>query len=103
VTSDVTDIFTKDNINIQCIWTGTLAGSFTVQTSDDYLPSHSSVAPPLNPGTWADLPLGAALANGVPDTGVFDLNELSARYLRVKFAPSGGAGNLTILITGKAI
>lgn len=105
VTSLVTDTFTKDNVNIQCVWDGTLEGTFFIQTSNDYVPSKNGPsAPPLNPGSWANLPfVTPAEALGTPDIGVFDLNMLSARYLRVVFIYVGGAGNLTATIVGKAI
>lgn len=105
VTSLVTDIFTKDNIGIQLVWDGTLNGTFLVQTSNDYVPSNNGPdAPPINPGNWSTIPFSdVASALGTPDVGFFNLNQLTARYMRIVFNYVSGTGNLTGVIVGKAI
>lgn len=106
VTSLVTDLYNKDNVSIQYVWTGTLSGSFSVQTSNDYVPNPNGglSAVPLNAGNWSTVSIGSgAVALGSADNGTLDMNELSARYLRTIFTYTSGTGNLTATIVGKAI
>lgn len=103
ITSLVTDIFHKDNITYQFVWTGTVAGSFAVQTSLDFKPNPSYTnLTPLNAGTWDTVPLTGAAAGGVAGSGTIELNQLGANYSRVVFTYISGSGNLTVTVTGKA-
>lgn len=97
VTSAVTNIFFKDNVIYQYVWTGDLAGGFTVETSSDYNENTQS-------GTWDVVPIDAgAAAAGTADSGTIELNQLSAPYIRTVFTYSSGTGNLTVTISGKAV
>lgn len=104
ITSKVTDIMYKDNINYQYIWTGTLAGNFSVQTSSDYRPNPNGDGslPPLVAGSWDDVPITGASAVGSPNSGTIELNNLGANFIRTIFTRTSGTGNLTIMISGKA-
>ncbi len=97
ITSDVSNIYLKDNVTLQCIWDGTLAGSFDVQSSVDYNENSGS-------GEWDSLPLSPApAANGSPNHGTIELNQLGAKWLRVVFTQSAGSGNLTVYVMGKVV
>lgn len=97
-TSEITEIFNKDNIIYQCIWGGTLAGTFDVQVSSDY------VSTPTPAGTWDSLPLSPVpTASGSPDSWTIDLNQLGAKYIKIVFNRSGGSGSLKVYISGKGI
>lgn len=105
-TSLVSDIFMKDNVTYQYLWTGTLNGSFVVETSLDYVPNSNGnpQSSPLNAGTWDTVPIGSgAVAVGSPDHGTIELNNLGPRYVRTRFVYSSGSGNLTVNIVGKAV
>jgi hypothetical protein len=98
VTSIPTNIYNKDNVIYQYLWTGTLAGSFTVQTSLDYNPHNPSIA------TWDTVQIGSgAAAAGTPDHGSIELNQLSAYWIQTIFSYTSGTGNLTATISGKGI
>lgn len=97
VISEPTDIFNKDNIIYQYEWTGTLVGTFDVQTSLDYNPNTGL-------GTWDTIPLGvSASAAGTPDSGTIEMNQMSAPWIRTTFTFSSGTGNLSVSISAKAV
>lgn len=97
VTSLITDIFNKDNIGYQFIWTGTLAGTFSIQISADYKPTTGL-------GTWTSITLSPVpTAAGTPDNAYVDITQISAPFIRAVFNYSSGSGNLTGTIVGKAV
>lgn len=97
VTSSVTNIFNKDNIGYQFVWTGTVAGTFAVQVSIDYNPV-------TGVGTWDALPLNPTpTASGSPGSWFVDITETSAPFIRAVFTYTSGSGNLTGSIVGKGI
>ena len=97
VTSSVTDIFLKDNITLQFIYTGTLAGSFDVQISTNYDLANPSLA------AWDSLPLSTTpVAAGAAGNWSVNITDLSAKALRVVFTWTSGSGNLTSWISAKA-
>lgn len=96
-TSAVTEIFNKDNIAIQLLWTGTLAGTFDVQVSADY--NHVTGS-----GTWDSLPLTPVpTASGSADSWLIELIQMAPKYIRTVFTYTSGSGNLTMTLTAKAI
>lgn len=97
VTSQVMDMYTKDNPTLQFIWDGTLGGTFDVQTSLDYNPN-------TGVGEFDSLLLGSTpTAGGSPNHGTIEMNQLGARWLRVVFTWVSGSGNLTGWVMGKGI
>lgn len=97
VTSAVTNIFFKDNIGIQLVWTGTLAGTFAVQISADYSADTKT-------GNWTSITLNPVpTAAGSADNAYVDITQISAPFIRVVFTYSSGSGNLTGTIVGKGI
>jgi hypothetical protein len=97
VTSLPTNVFYKDNVGIQLVWTGTLAGTFSAQVSFDYNKDTGI-------GTWTSLPLSPAItASGTPDNAVIELNQTTAPYIRVVFTYSSGSGNLTGILAAKGV
>lgn len=104
-TSLVTNVLKKDNITYQYVWTGTLNGTFIVETSLDYIPNENGVpqSGPLNAGTWNTLPgITGAVASGTPDSGTIEMNQLGAPYVRTTFTRVSGTGSLVVTISGKA-
>ncbi len=100
ITSGAVEIMLQDNVGIQLKWTGTPTGSFDVQISSDHLQGiDGQVA-----GNWISLPLSPAIsAAGSPDVAYIDLNQMSARYLRVVYNRTGGTGSLDCIVVGKGI
>jgi hypothetical protein len=102
VTSEVVHTKFQDNIGIQLDWTGTPTGTFAIQISSNHLESSPGVV--QVPGTWVTLPLSPAIAaTGAADTAYIDLNQMSAQYVRVVYARTGGTGVLNGIVVGKAI
>lgn len=98
VTSSVTDIYLKDNILLQFIWTDTLAGTFDIQVSTNYDKNSPSSA------AWDSLPLSSVpTASGSASNWSVNITELAAKAIRVVFTWSGGSGNLTSWISAKAV
>ena len=96
-TSAVTSIFNQDNVGLQLIWTGTLAGTFDVQVSADY--NRDTLA-----GTWTSVGLPAVqTAAGSASNAYVDLNQLSAPWVRVVFTYTSGSGNLTEYLVAKGV
>jgi len=104
VTSSVTEILNKDNVSYSYVWTGNLVGTFSVQTSNDYMANGLSTGtPPVNAGTWDTVPISGAAAAGTADHGTIELNNLGAKYVRTVFTYTSGSGNLTATIVAKAL
>ncbi len=105
VTSLVTDVDKKDVLLYQCVWTGTLAGTFSVETSNTYKPNANGIpnGTPLVAGSWDVLPITGATAAGVAGSGSIELAEIGAPYIRLVFTYTSGSGNLTVTLNGKAI
>lgn len=102
VTSSVIDIQFMDNIGIQAnIVSGTPTGSFQVQVSADHSEVNGNVEVA---GNWVDL-TGAvqAITSGSPAQTYFDLNQLSAPYVRLVYTRSSGTGVIEAFATGKMV
>ncbi len=82
--SIISNIQWLDNIGIQVNITGTPEGSFVPQISIDYARDLNGNV--TDPGNWVDL-AGAAISvsAGSPDTLYFDLNQLSASWIRLAY------------------
>lgn len=96
-----------DNIGIEVDVTGAsgLSGTFTIQVSASY--SQDAFGNVLNAGTWIALmnPSGTPVQATVVGNGsvYFDLNQLSAPWVRVAYTASAGTGTATILTTAKGL
>lgn len=99
-----TNIQEFDNVGIQLKWTGANPiGTINVQVSLDFDPRFPANA------TWTYLedashvPIVITPA-GTPDNGYFDLNQLSAMWVRVVYTTAGGSvGALTSKISAKGL
>lgn len=99
-----TNIESKDNVGIQLSWTGTdPLGAINVQVSLNYdprFPTH---------GTWTYLEDSSGnpiviSPGGTAGNGYFDLNQLSANWIRVTYTTaSSSSGALTSTIVAKAV
>jgi hypothetical protein len=106
-TSLITSIQFLDDIGLQLQWSGSPVGNFEVQISADYDPNQDIA------GTW--VPIVFTYWNGtsfvtsqdVPTTMgspyYFDLDLLSAPYLKVVYNNTSGTGTLNIFLTAKAL
>lgn len=97
VTSAPVNIFNKDNIGIEIVWDGTLAGPFTAQVSNSYNPDTGA-------GTWTTVVQSVTItAAGSPDNGFMNLAGLGSAFIRLVFTRTSGSGNLTATIVGKGL
>lgn len=105
VTSDGIFITDFDDVGIQLVTTG-LSGSWKVECSNDYVISASNItaygeAPAA--GTWTDITarFSPAIVTVVSGTAATENQyvqiQLTTRYIRVTFTPTGGSGNVKAL------
>lgn len=103
----------NSNFGFQCVWTGTLTGTFSVEVSED---GPGTVAgggdtagtnPPTQPsGVLGGTPLVLTSAiNGTQPGGAagslyFNFQNLSAPWIRVKYTAVSGAGNVSVGASG---
>jgi hypothetical protein len=96
-----------DNIGIEVDVTGAsgLSGIFAVQVSASF--SQDDFGNILNAGTWITLmdPSGTPIEATVVGNGAvyFDLNQLSAPWVRISYIATTGTGTATILTTAKGL
>lgn len=88
VATDAVPITQYFGLSLQLVWTGTPAGDFTVEYSNDdvtYVADSSS----------------SSAAGGAAGTALYNVFEQYSKYARVKFTRSGGTGTLTVVVNGK--
>jgi hypothetical protein len=102
VTSNPVEVQRQDNIGVQLNWTGTPVGTFSVEVSMDYAQDYLGNV--LNAGNWITLPLSPTIiASGSADTAYIDLNQLSATYIRIVYAPTSSTGTLDAYVDAKGV
>jgi hypothetical protein len=100
LTSLVTNIQFLDNIGYQLNITGSPTGTFSVEVSIDYAQDNNGNV--KNEGNWIEL-TSEGITAGSPAKVYFDLNQLSAPWIRVSYVRSGGTGSVDAFITGKML
>lgn len=103
VASSITNIQYMDNLGIQVnILTGSASGTFDVQVSADHFEVNGVVTVV---GNWVSIgsPYTATITSGSPANVYFDLNQLSAPYIRLLWTKSSGSGTFSAFIVGKMI
>jgi hypothetical protein len=101
LTSAVTNIGHLDNIGIQADLTSVDAvGTLAVQVSANY--DQDYLGNVLNPGTWNTITSQAIVA-GAPASTYFDLNQLSAPWIRLIYTRTSGTGTITAVIVAKML
>jgi len=85
-----------DGACIQLNWTGTPAGTFKIQCSNDVGQTTDSGSPDSVTGlnNWTDVTGATAAAGGAAGSAVFDITTF-ARWVRVVFTFSASTGTLT--------
>lgn len=99
ITSAVTDIQFLDNIGIQLDFSGSPVGTFDVQISLNYSIDNLSNTV-ISSGTWVTIASGST-SGGSPI--FFDLNQLSAPFIRVVYTKTSGTGTLNSIISAKML
>jgi len=79
-----------NTLDIQCVFTGTPTGTFSVETSDDKV-------------NWDELNIDSKEAIGSGDTHSFHINVISAMFYRVVYNYVSGTGSCTVMPVGKVI
>lgn len=103
VASSITNIQYMDNLGIQVnIATGTASGTFDVQVSADHFEVNGNV---VVVGNWVSIgsQYQATVTSGSPANIYFDLNQLSAPYIRLLWTKSSGTGTFNAFIVGKML
>jgi hypothetical protein len=101
LTSAVTNIGHLDNIGIQAdLVSGDAAGTLAVQVSANY--DQDYLGNVLNPGNWNTI-TSQAIAAGQPASVYFDLNQLSAPWIRLIYTRTSGTGTITAVIVAKML
>lgn len=102
VTSKVINTQFLNEAYLQLLFTGTPTGTFTVETSGDYVPDDEFRTSPPNAGNWDALDLGTTLsATGAAGTISIDITLSAVPYLRVVYTRTSGTGTLNAKISGK--
>lgn len=99
ITSHVMDFRLLRAGSIQCIWTGTPNGAFSLQGSLDYqLDPGGNV---LKAGTWDDLGVTLGAAAGSAGSDLLDIAVTGIPWLRIQYTNTSSTGTLTIYGHGK--
>jgi hypothetical protein len=104
VVSSVINVSKSDTASVQLVWTGTPAGTFSIQGSLDYRGPDVTVnrTEPPNSGTWTSLDLDPVpTAAGVADSWLIDLQSLSFPYIRIVYTFVGSTGVLQAYVFSK--
>lgn len=98
-----TNIEIMDNISYQMnITTADAIGSFTIEVSDDY--NQDSQGNVITAGNWITLPISDAMdVAGASDLIMFDGNQISQPWIRLKYTRTSGTGSVTAYVTGKML
>lgn len=97
LTSSITNIQYLDNVGIQANFTGSPVGTLSVQVSIDH--AQDEWGNVTTAGNWSQVTSSAVTSSPV----VFDLNQLSAPWIRVVYTKVSGTGTLNVFITGKML
>lgn len=98
IISDITDIQFLDNIAIQLNFTGAPVGVAAVQVSIDHAQDFNGNV--STAGNWVTI-ASSSMSGGSPI--LFDLNQVSATYIRVVYTRTSGSGTLQSFISAKMI
>lgn len=102
ITSEPLDIRYQDNISLQFHYTGTPTGTFDIQVSNDYNKQDPS-GTQNSAGNWVSLGVSMTNPAGAAGDDFYDLNQMSAMWLRVVYTRTSGTGTLTVTAAGKMI
>lgn len=106
LTSVVTSIKHRDTVAYQLQWTGTPAGTFGVQVSNDYnpgLPESAQGSGALNNGTWTDVTLTPTPTTSGNTSGTINLTQLGSVNVRCIYTNASSSGVLTGFISAKSL
>lgn len=101
IISEPTNIQYQDNIGLEVAFDSLDAvGLLQVQVSLSY--QRDTNGRVLNEGKWTTI-ASQAIAAAEPETTVFDLNQLSAPWIRLLWSYTSGTGEMVATITGKML
>lgn len=99
--SSVVKIQRLDNVGMQIDLTGSPTGSFQAQISNNA--SWNPDGSLRDAGTWINVGTAATVTAGSPDPIFIDLNQMSAKAVKLVYTRTSGTGTASVLLTGKAI
>jgi hypothetical protein len=98
-----------DRMCVQAVWTGTVAGTITVEVSNSYIPSNDGGidSTPIRTGVWTDISSTLTIPSvtspgGGTSSGMIQLGFRDEAFVRITFTPSAGAGNFDTYLNDKA-
>jgi len=96
------NILNLDNIGIQANIASTPSGTFTVEVSLDY--AQTATGEVTNAGNWVAVSSSStSIVSGSPGNVYYDLNQLSAPWVRLTYVNSSGSGTLNAFLAGKGL
>lgn len=104
ISSDPSNINMVSAVGYTITYTDGASGDFTVEVSNDYVPTPEGVIPnPSNAGTWVALPLSVDISTtGTAGSAYADIVGISAAWIRLTFTNSGDSGGtFTAVVAGK--
>lgn len=106
ITSPVTFLKGLSSFGYDVTWTGTPTGVFLVEVSNTYAQSPTGTI--TSAGSWTTLPAASfegtyPVPSGSASNGYLDIVGTSAAFARLVYSPSGGSGNLTVVISGRVL
>lgn len=99
LTSGALNIRYLDNIGIQFIWTSTPVGDFFVDVSIDGV-WQGNVYTGV---TWTALTITGASPAGSASSYYYDLNQLGAPAMRVRYVRGSSTGTAQVYVSGKSL
>lgn len=101
-TSAASNILNLDNIGIQCNFTSTPTGTLTIEVSLDH--AETATGEITVAGNWITVSNSStSISSGSPTNVYYDLNQLSAPWVRLKYINASGSGTLTAYLCGKSV
>lgn len=103
VTSSVSDIIYLDNIGVQVTWSAgsTPVGVLSIEVSADYAQDYLGNV--TNAGNWVAIGSLTAAVSGNSGSVYFDINQISAPWIRVVYTRTSGSGTLNSKIVAKMV
>jgi hypothetical protein len=102
ITSKVISTRYLNQGSVALLFSGTPTGTFTVESSHDYVPDNEFRTSPPAVGTWQALDLGTTLsATGAAGSLGVDITLSGVPWLRVVYTRTSGTGTLNAYISAK--
>lgn len=90
--------------SIQAVWTGTPAGNFTIQVSNDIVQTNpTGTDPAANVVNWTTYSGSTQAAGGAAGDFMWVLSDIGYRWVRLTYTRSSSTGTLNATFCGKGV